>query len=402
MRLLFISLLALVVAVAIGSLAGSDNGYVVLTAAGYTIQTSATFFIIVLFLAFITAYYIIRSLVRLWHAPSDLRVWQLHRRQRRAEKYLTEGLVHMTEGRWKQAERDFCKAAPYSRVPYVNYLCAARAAQEVGSVVKRDEYLRLAYQNNPDASMAVGITQAELQLSQQQTEQALATLKHLQHKKPDQLQVKQLLLNTYTDLHDWQSVLKLMPSIEKAGLYSREQIQARQLEAYTGLLHEAGEVGDRNRLDDVWNNIPKKLKQHFYLIEVYVSERLKFGETADCEPLLRSALKKQWDSVLVRLYGLVEAADPNKQLAVAESCLQSHARDPVLLLSLGRICKRNKLWGKARDYLQESIEVKPNPEAYYEFAQLHEQDGNKDEAAICYEKGLELAAGISKPKPAIN
>ena len=395
MKSLLLSLLALLIAVLIGSLAGSDTGYVMLTISGWTIQTSATFFVIVLFLSFILVYFVARTVVRFIHMPEDIRIWRLHRHQRRAEKYLTEGLIHMTEGRWQLAERDFCKASPYSRAPYVNYLCAARAAQESGNVERRDDYLRLAYQNNPDASLAVGITQAELQLSQKQTEQALATLKDLQLKQPDQNQVKQLLLNTYTDLHDWQSVLSLMPAIEKKGLYSPEQLQSKQLEAYAGLLKEAGKLKDREQLDKIWNNIPRKLKQHFYLIEVYVEERLKFDNTEDCELLLRSAIKRQWDSVLVRLYGLVNGSDPAKQLAVAESYLQTHARDAVLLLSLGRICKRNQLWGKAKDYLQESIEVQANPEAYYEFAQLHEYEGQPEKAAVCYEKGLALVTGMN-------
>ena len=395
MKLLIISLIALLLAVTIGSIVGDDSGYVVLTASGWTIQTSATFFVVLIFLVFVTLYFSIRSVVKIWHLPADVKVWRIHRGQRRAEKYLTEGLINMTEGRWKQAENDFRKAAPYSRAPYVNYLCAARAAQEIGNIEKRDEYLRLAYQDNPDASLAVGITQAELQLNQHQTEQALATLKHLQTKKPDQIQVKQLLLNTYSNLNDWQSVLNLIPSIEKAGLYTREQIQAKQLDAYSGLLKEAGNLNDKNQLVTIWTGIPRKLKQHLYLIEVYVSERLKYPDTADCEILLRTALKRQWDSALVRLYGLVVADDLNKQLAHAESNLQSHARDPVLLLTLGRICKRNKLWGKAKDYLKESIDSKPIPEAFYEFAQLYEQEGNKEQAAICYERGLEIATNLN-------
>ena len=89
------------------------------------------------------------------------------------------------------------------------------------------------------------------------------------------------------------------------------------------------------------------------------------------------------------------ANEPAKQLAIAESFLQSHARDAVLLLSLGRICKHNQLWGKARDYLQESLDVQPNPEAYYEYAQLHERDGDSEQAAVCYEKGLALATGMN-------
>lgn len=393
MKLLLLSLLALLLAVAIGSVAGSDTGYVMMTISGWTIKTSATFFVILLFLGFITLYFVIRSLVRFWQMPKQIKVWRHHRNQRRAEKYLTQGLIHMTEGRWKKAEHDFCKAAPYSRVPHVNYLYAARAAQELHAVDRRDEYLRLAYHHNPDAGIAVGITQAELQLRQKQTEQALATLNHLRNRQPEQIQVKQLLLNTYTDLNDWQSVLKLIPSIEKSNLYSREQIQAKQLDAYAGLLKEAGNLNDKEKLNTVWSNIPRKLKQHFYLMEVYVNERLKFEHTADCELLLRNALKKQWDNMLVRLYGLVAGNDAHKQLAVAESWLQNHARDAVLLLSLGRICMRNKLWGKAKDYLKDSIDVQAMPEAYYELAQLHEHEENSEEAAICYEKGLALATG---------
>ena len=391
MKLLLLSLLALLLAVAIGSLAGSDTGYVMMTISGWTVQTSATLFVIVLFVGFMLLYLIVRSAVRLWQAPNNVRIWRAHRRQRRAEKYLTQGLIHMTEGQWKKAEKEFYRAAPYSRAPYVNYLCAARAAQEMGAVERRDDYLKLAYQNNPDATVAVGITQAELQLDQKQTEQALATLKHLQHKQPQQTQVKQLLLDTYSDLNDWQSMLKLIPAVEKAGIYSREQIEARQLEAYAGLLKEAGAGKNKSQLDSVWLSIPRKLKQHFYLIEVYVVERLRFADTEDCEELLRAALKKNWDTILIRLYGLVQGRDQNKQLQVAESYLANHARDPVLLLSLGRICIRNKLWGKARDYLQESLEVQPNPEAYYEFARLHEHEGNREQAAECYEKGLTLA-----------
>lgn len=394
MRLLILSLLAFVLAVAIGSIAGSDTGYVMLTISGWKIQTSATFFVILLFLSFLTFYFVLRSTVRFWTMPKEIKKWRLHRKQRRAEKYLTRGLINMTEGRWKKAEQDFRKAAPYSRAPHVNYLYAARAAQELHSIERRDEYLRLAYHHNPDASIAVGITQAELQLEQDQTEQALATLKHLQQKQPDQLQVKQLLLNTYTGLSDWQAVLKLIPSVEKTGLYSREQIQAKQLDAYAGLIKEAGNSGDNQKLNTVWNTIPRKLQQHFYLIEVYVNERLKFNDTSDCELLLRSALKQQWDNMLVRLYGLVVASDTSKQLAMAESWLQNHARDPVLLLSLARICIQNKLWGKAKDYLQESIDVQPIPEAYYEYAKLHEHEGNDEVAAECYEKGLALATGL--------
>jgi HemY protein len=62
------------------------------------------------------------------------------------------------------------------------------------------------------------------------------------------------------------------------------------------------------------------------------------------------------------------------------------------LLSLGRLCKHNKLWGKARSYLNASIGIKPHSDAYKELGQLLEQLNEHSQAVECYHKGLLLAA----------
>ena len=392
MRLLLLGLLTLLFAIMIGSLVGSDTDQVIMRISGWTIQTTATLFVIVLFFGFLGTYFTVRSLVRFFEIPKEIKAWRQHRR---AEKYLTRGLINLTEGHWKRAERDFCKAAPYSRAAYVNYLLAARASQELHAVDRRDEYLRLAYYHNLDGSLSVGLTQAELQLRERQIEQALATLKCLQKKKPNQNQVKKLLLETYTKLSDWQSILNIISSIEKTNLFTHEELQEKKLGAYAGLLEEAGNRKDKDMLNTIWTNTPHKLKQYSELIYIYVAERLKLDDAADCEILLKKALKCQWDDSLVRLYGFVVASDLVKQQATAESWLNNHARSAVLLLTLGRICKRGQLWGKARDYLQESIDVQVNPEAYYEFAGLYEKNENRGTATELYEKGLKLAMEIS-------
>jgi HemY protein len=396
MKLLILALIALLSAVGLGLLTGNDSGYIVMTIAGWTVHTSVTFIIFLLFISFFALYFTIRTLVQIWSMPHEIEKWKRHRSNRRAEKYLTQGMINMVEGNWKCAEQSFRKAAPYSKAPFLNFLCAARAAQQQGNLERRDNYLRLAYESNPDANLAVGITQAELQLNQQQTEQALATLKHLHSKQPRQSQVKILLLNTYVNLNDWDAVLELITDLEKGGLFSQEQIMAKRLEAYAGLLREAGNYAVLESLEKVWRAIPNKLKKQLYLIEVYVMERLRFADTKDCEPLLKQALKHQWDEVIVRLYGLVEGNDSVKQLAYIESFLSSHARDPVLLLTLGRLCIRNSLWGKAKKYLEDSIEAKPNPEACQELAALLEKEGDQAAAAIYYQKGLALATTIAK------
>jgi tetratricopeptide (TPR) repeat protein len=80
--------------------------------------------------------------------------------------------------------------------------------------------------------------------------------------------------------------------------------------------------------------------------------------------------------------------DPAAQLAWAERFLGSHPDDPPLLLTLGRLCVSNRLWGKARTYLEASLQVEPLPEVFEELGGLLEQLGEQKAALECYRRGL--------------
>ncbi len=396
MRLLVLIIISLLLAVGIGNYAEHDAGQMLITISGWTIQTSFSFFVISIVVIFLLLHYLLRLLSRFWNMPRQLGSWKQDRHQRLSEKYLSRGLMALVEGNWNKAEVSLTKGAPHSKSPLVNYLAAARAAQQLGEVERRDTYLMQAYKDDPDAEVAIGLVQAELQIKQQQTEQALATLTHLHDQKPKQDQIKKMLLHTYAELKDWDAILELLPKIQRAGILPREQIQARQLEAYGGLLKQVGLDADKVKLDNVWLNIPRKLRTELHLIEVYTEEKLKLADASDCEPLIHKALKKQWDIALLGLYGLVEGKDIARQLKFAESFLSTHARESVLLLTLGRLSVKNKLWGKAKTYLEESIEINPIPEACRTLASVLDELGEHEAAVVQYQKGLELATvGLS-------
>jgi len=395
MKYLLLSLFIFFLAIAIGSVVVKDSGYMLLSILGWKIETSAILFFIVLFLVFILVYFLIRSLARALQLPKDIRIWKENKKQYLSEKYISDGLINMTEGNWKEAESKFCKAASNSKNPYIMYLYAARTAEKMSALKKRDKYLKLAHTHNSDAALTIGLTQAELQLNQEQTVQAIAILNNLQEKWPDQIRTKQLLLEAYTFLNDWQAVIELLCSIEKNNSYTHDVIEDKKINAYAGLLKGAGISKDEKKLNKLWGETPRKFKHKHRLIEAYISERLKFEDTIDCEVLLKDTIKRQWDRKLVRLYGLVIAKDLDKQLHTAESWLGTYANDPVLLLALGRICIRNSLWSKAKEYLQKSIDIQESSDAFFQFANLYQQQGDYKQAVIYYEKGLAL---ISKEK----
>ena len=111
----------------------------------------------------------------------------------------------------------------------------------------------------------------------------------------------------------------------------------------------------------------------------------------DAEQVVRDSLKRNWDEQLVYIYGLIESTDPDKQLTTAEAWLKGNQNNPVLLLTLGRLCKRNKLWGKAQSYLEASIGIQARSDSYKELGQLMEQLEEPDKASSYFRQGLLLA-----------
>ena len=396
MKALIVFFIALFLAATVGLLAANDAGYIIITIADWTIQTSIVFFMVVFIFIFILAYICIRLVFQIWGIPASLRVWRKQKRQELSERYLNRGLLALVEGRWKAAENALIKGVKYTNTPLVNYLCAARAAQWQGKVDFRDYYLRLANTEDQKSKIAIGLTQAELQINEQQTEQALATLMHLNEQQPNQKQVKLMLLKTYSELQAWREILAILPELDRKKLLPKEIIVATKLNAYAGLLQEAGEQANKHKLEQVWSEIPKKLRKELHILAVYTREKLKFADTAECEPLLKTAIRHKWDTEIVHLYGLVQGKDPDKQLAFAESLQSGHARDATLLLTLGRLSMRNSLWGKASAYLKESIQINPMPESYRELAILLEKQGDYSAASSYYQQGLTLATTAVK------
>lgn len=70
--------------------------------------------------------------------------------------------------------------------------------------------------------------------------------------------------------------------------------------------------------------------------------------------------------------------------------MKLHPDDPSLLLTLGRLCLQNRLWGKARDYLESSLNLQRNPETCAELARLLAGLGDTERSNQLFQEGLVL------------
>ena len=173
-------------------------------------------------------------------------------------------------------------------------------------------------------------------------------------------------------------------------MVTSEQWQRVAVQFYRQRLAELGSTGNLETLQSGWKHLPSLLRQDEAVVSAYLQELLRIGAQAQAEQLLREQVQVHWNSRFVYTYGDLAAPDAAAQLSLAEGWLDQHPDDPVLLLTLGKISLRNELWGKARSYLESSIEQEPTPEAYRLLGSLLEHLEEADAAAECYRKGLEL------------
>ena len=276
----------------------------------------------------------------------------------------------------------------------LNYLQAARAAHLLGQDERRDTWLKQAYENLPGAANAVLLTQAELQIDQDQYEQALATLRKIEENAPNHGHALMLLGRLYYRLEDWESLSELLPRLKKYGRLDPAVLEEWSIHVYEQKLDAAA---DGDAVQEAWKVVPRELKTHIDLLESWIINLVRAGLHDKAERELVAELKRGWRQPLVRLYGVVEGPDSAKQLKRTESWLKSHGEDPELLFTTARLCLRNELWGKARSYLETVIAIRPTADAYQEYGRLLNQFGEGEAAAEAYREGLSIVAGGSLP-----
>jgi HemY protein len=393
MKFLVIVLFILLAATSIALVVQEDPGFVMFRYGEWTLETSLAVLLAAVILGYGAFYFLLRFLLFVLRLPRHLREYSRARRAEHARRSLHKGLIELAEGRWTTAERLLTRHAADSDNPLINYLSAARAAQQLGAHARRDEHLRLAHEHTSEADIAVGLTQAELQLAHRQSEQALATLTRLHGIAPKHAYVLKLLARLYEQLGDWEQLAATLPELRRRKVLPENRLDELERSAYVGRLELAARKSEASALEAVWEAMPKQLREDDEMFLRYIDAlRHKEAALGGAEQLLRTRLDKHWNESLVRIYAELELADPARQIQHAEVWLKEHAHSPGLLYTLGRLCVRNRIWGKARSYYEASIGISPSVEAYLELGELLEQHiGDPNAARDCYRKGLELA-----------
>lgn len=385
-KLLWIAAI-LAIAVWLGIYVEADPGILIIRVAGIRIDMPLWLGVLLGFALFVIFHYTLKlydNLTKSGHWVSD---FTSNRKKQRARKLTHKGFIELAEGDWVRAEKHLVQAASFSEVPLLNYLSAAKAAQELGDGKRRDRYLKLAHETTDGADIAIGLTQARLQYQQGQYEQSLATVKHLLSLAPFHPHILKLLKNIYLQLKDWEQLLTLLPNLRKHKVISQEEEKNLEKQLYLQLINQFRKQDD-GAIQAFWHKIPKRLQTDPQVVYPYAMILHQEHHASEAESVLRHCIRKDMNDPCIKLYGLLKHDEPQKALDQAEGWLRNNQDSPTLLLTLGRLCMQAQLWGKAQRYLEACLKLCALPEAYAELGVLLEKVDQVELSNQYFRKGL--------------
>jgi HemY protein len=388
-RLAIWSIILAAVAVGIALLAKQSTGYVVIVASPYRIELSLNLLVFLVIAGYFAFYFLTRLVASLLAIPARVRAYREERTRSRLRTALDDALLAFFQGRYASAEKSAATALTGEETKGVAAIIAARSAHELGRFSEREQFLDQAKGAAPAVDQARLTTLADLLVSQGRHEEALAVLKELSARDSRNLRLLRLKLQAEQATRNWDEVLDTLASLAKLGGIGPAEAAAARRAAHLGNLNRKAQ--DPQALADYWKQLPQEMRLDPSVAATAARYHLALGANAEAQSIIEACLEREWSASLVALYGEAAGSNALPQIERAEKWLRAHARDPALLLALGKLCMRQELWGKAQSYIEASLALEPTHDGHMTLAALMERIGRPQDAVRHFRRSAELA-----------
>ena len=380
---------------AVGLNVANDPGYLLVSFRNYTFETSlfAFFTLLVVFFCLLKLLFLLAH----WINPVNLLSAGRRFTKSRMSKTRTktaQGLISLATGRWNSAYTILLKNANEPTASVFNFLAAAEAAYQMGERELWIDSLEQAEKRYPDFLEAINIVKARLYFKSGQLEQCLALLIQLRKSTPKDPYLLNLHKEVSIALKAWPELKLLLPALGKGNLLEPDELSlierrlvVEDLSAAVSSSNERGNAGEQGQSSEaensqqqgktkfasllkIWKQVPPRYRDDEKIVAHYFSLLHGVAEGSILANTIEELLNKHWHDHLIVSYSLLESPGHAQRLLQAENWLKKRPGNPELLLALGRLCLRNELWGKAKEYLQASIKISPSTQAYAELSRL--------------------------------
>ena len=391
--------LAIIIAIlAAGLIIGPNitgqQGYMLLAVGSYTIETTATVFLVALVLFYVLLLFIEWIFGRIFGIGHKTRTWFVGRRRRKALNYTQSGMQALVAEDYAVAEKMLLKGAKGNDLALLNYLNAATAAQALGHDTKRDDYLRLAQEQNPGAGLAVGLTQTRLQYQEGQFDLALGGVRQLNQEYGSHPALLKLQKDVYLATGQWPELMTTLDALASQGLIDAPELHLLKQQAYAGWFDSVANTEGSAGLITLWQGLGRKEKQQVDILVPLCERLITLKAHQEALQLLLEGINKDSDPRLLACLTRLQLSDYHPLLVNLEKKAKKQS-SAQLHSTLGQLYLKDAKPELAEPHLQQAIALQPTASDYILLAGLAEQRKDVSKANDYYRQSLGLSTAVA-------
>ena len=366
-----------------------DPGYFYIRFAGYEIEMRVIVAFCLLFL-FIFSLWLLIYFIRF--PKRTMRNFSTNR----SRKSFAKGLLALSEGRWKVAEKLLVTSTKNSPTPELGYMAAARAAVAQHKLEQAFDYLDAA-ESSTDNPLTVDLTRCELWVKIGEFQKAVQVLNRILKSYPNNPRALHILSQAASGSQQWQLLREIMPKVEKLEVLPVEETNRITRNA---ILQQLQNAEHENDLQLTWDSLSKEQKSDLQFIQLYAKSGLRLGLHQQIAKLIENSLHKDWSDELLQVWSELDL-DTHSKIKTAEKWLKKSPDNALLLRILGELCLKNQLWGKAQEYLNKSLDIDADKQTFKLMARYFDLVGEPDNALEAY-RHAETSKPLALPNPEVS
>lgn len=365
-----------------------DPGYVLIQIHSWRIESSVIVMALtlaILLLSLFLATHLISCLLRFpFVFRKHIKKWQ----KRRDEHRFKQGLDAFFKGEWGLALQKLKHQPKGSAWPLD--LISAQAAQNQGLIKERDQFLKMAVLEAPKERETILMFQAQLQITNNQFEQAQATLNHIRHhsKSPS---AQWYILQAKVALHfeNYQQVLDIL---------SNELMLQKDKDSYHDLFKQSLQgLAGKKQLADA-KTLIQLLKKQSDHVQNDLDILIILAPSLKAEPYAKKWLLKKMEAGLkqtpINTHFLPLVAEwefDTRKFQQYEAMLLKATPSHAIYLTLAKMKTKQHLWGAALNDLNHAIKLYPSKEAYTLMAEIYLSLKQNSNALNAMQQALNLS-----------
>ena len=377
---------------ALGAVLVDERGYVLISAAGWTWETSVFGLILMLISLYVTILLISLVIRSLFNIRKNWRDWRTDKKHSRSLNGLQAAIEALLSQKWQKAEQLSLKHAKNSPIASSHYLIAAEAARQQNHNDDSSVYLLRAQQSGSETDKQFAACKSLMQ--EGKAELAIEKCEALLSAEPKHSENLLLLARLYQQTHNFEKLRELLSRVKRYTDIAQSEFNQMALTSFEPLFKQASEDKELKLLQQYNKALHKLIEQSSTSIKLYLTYLHQAGFETEVETNLIKLFEQHIQPQDLSLFHQLDLNKPLKLTAWIEKQIKRQPENAQLKVLLAIAACKNQDFQLAQQALESGLhqnhEQIATAQNYALLAQIYQQQNNDKKALSCYQKALSL------------